>query len=60
MSWSLNVECPSCGVVIDLAEDDDDRIFCDAIFKNKWEDLEGEEVYCKACKKYFQIEKVEY
>lgn len=54
-NWQLNVECPGCKDDIDLSDDPD---FAEWIFTNKWDKLEGEEVYCGNCDEYIEITEV--
>ena len=62
LDWHLWVDCPKCCAGIDLIDQDPDMdyLFSVAIFNNKWDDLEGEEVSCPECKHEFKINKVEY
>jgi C4-type Zn-finger protein len=62
LSWSLNVECPHCEEDFDLQEFDHeyDNRFADALFNNRWEDVNGSEVSCPTCNQEFTITKIEY
>ncbi len=58
---NLWTHCPYCDETIDLMDiDDDECIYSEPIFTNRWEDLEGEEVYCHKCEEYFAIQEAEY
>jgi len=46
LSWHLFITCPSCHEQIDLVGHDDDGVFAQAIFSNKWDELENSEVDC--------------
>ena len=60
LSWHLFVDCPYCSEIIDLADIDEDEWVSIPIFNNKWDDLEGAEVECYNCNKFFTIDKIEY
>ena len=62
MSWSLDVECPSCGENLDLADSphDDDGEIAKSIFTYQWGELDNLEVWCDQCDSMFEIECVEY
>lgn len=62
LSWSLDVDCPACEEIIELAESpySDDQHIVVAIFNNKWDSLKGYEVTCKYCQHEFKIDEVEY
>lgn len=59
LEWSVNVECPRCENLIDLAENDDDNIVGNAIFNNNWDALIGHEVTCSHCGRAFKLEAIE-
>lgn len=60
LQFYLNVDCPYCERYIDIADHDEDFVFANAIFSNKWDDLEDQEFECPHCFKTFLINKVEY
>lgn len=60
LSWSLYIQCPACEKHYDLSEYDDDLIFANAIFNNKWNDLKGQEVECPDCGHEFKVDSVLY
>lgn len=58
LDWSLDVDCPKCGEVTDLACSESDM--ARYIFQSAWDKLRGWEVTCAHCGHEFEIEKVEY
>ena len=60
LNWSLWIECPHCGQDIDLADHDEEGQWSDPIFKNEWDKLCGQEVWCPECNETFQVEEVVY
>jgi len=56
--WSFEIICPWCGQEFDLAEDDNDCIYCDPIFHGKAEELIGHVVVCPECGKKFSVSDV--
>lgn len=60
LTWSLLIVCPHCGHDFDLADHDEDGIYSEPIFSNKWDSLKGEGVECPECGLEFHIWEVEY
>lgn len=62
LSWSLDVDCPSCEKILDLSDSPyaDDQDIVVAIFSNKWDVLKGYKVTCKFCNHEFKIDEIEY
>ena len=60
LQYSIEVSCTKCHRTSDLANQDDDCTISQAIFNNRWDDLQGLEVYCNHCGHEFEIEGVEY
>ena len=58
--YSMMATCPHCQEELDLVYQDDDCVYSESIFSNKWDDLKGEEVYCNNCDNVFLIQEVEY
>ena len=62
LSFSLDVDCPKCGLSFDISSDGNDpegRIG-EKVFTNQWKEVEGEEVYCPHCEHEFEVGEVEY
>ena len=59
LRWSVDVECPKCREVFNIAEKDYDSIVSNAIFSNDWNKLKGLEVTC-GWGHSFEIEEVDY
>jgi len=60
MNWSMDIKCPKCKKNIDLADVDDDGVYSEPIFNNRWDDLIDEGVCCPNCDHEFLIGGVEY
>jgi hypothetical protein len=62
LSWSLDVDCPSCEEILDLAESPyaEDQDIAVAVFNNKWDALKDYEITCQFCKHEFKIDEIEY
>lgn len=60
LEWSLWVECPACKEDMDIADQDNENTFSQAIFTNQWDKLKGESVTCPKCNHGFAIACVEY
>lgn len=60
LNFSLYVNCPHCDELMDLSENDFDYIVTNALFDNRWDDLNGYDTSCPKCDTDFQIEKVVY
>ena len=58
--FSLYVNCPHCDERMDLSENDPEYIVANALFNNRWDDLNGYDTVCPKCGTDFQIEKVVY
>lgn len=63
LDWSLDIDCPRCGNVVDLVQydaDSGDNDIANMIFRNRWDHLEGYDIECPRCKHDFKIDRVEY
>jgi len=61
LHWELNITCPHCDGEIDLLDQHNDMgEISNPIFSNRWDTLEGHDIYCSYCYKHFEIESVEY
>ncbi len=59
-NYVMNITCPYCGHEFDLVDFNDDGLYSEPIFSNKWDDLKDESVDCPNCDKEFYIEGVVY
>ncbi|HCY86896.1 MAG TPA: hypothetical protein DHV36_17330 [Desulfobacteraceae bacterium] len=61
IEWHFHIDCPKCGEELDLAENgyDDDQVYSEPIFNNKWDDLKGDKVICDECEYEFEIHNIE-
>jgi hypothetical protein len=59
LSYTLDIECPSCSKEIDLTDQDCEGHYTTPIFNNRWDDLKGDIVQCDYCDHEFEITGVE-